>query len=41
MNQPDWRDDLVECDEVRVRRNLYDGVAEALATSGSRTGASG
>ena len=30
VNQPDWRDDLVECDEVRVRRNLYDGVAEAL-----------
>lgn len=34
VNQPDWRDDLVECDEVRVRRNLYDGVAEALADTG-------
>jgi Xaa-Pro aminopeptidase len=34
VNQPDWRDDLVECDEVRVRRNLYDGVAEALVDSG-------
>jgi Xaa-Pro dipeptidase len=38
VNQPDWRDDLVECDEVRVRRNLYDGVAEALADAGLARG---
>ena len=31
VNQPDWRSDLVECDEVRVCRYLYDGVAEAIA----------
>jgi Xaa-Pro aminopeptidase len=34
VNQPDWRQDLVDCDEVRVRRNLYDGVAEAIADQG-------
>src|SRR4051795_7808838 len=34
VNQPDWRDDLVEVDDVRVRRNLYDGVAEALRDAG-------
>jgi Xaa-Pro aminopeptidase len=34
VNQPDWRTDLVECEEVRVRRNLYDGVAEAVRDSG-------
>src|SRR3954449_1703698 len=34
VNQPDWRDDLVEADEVRVRRNLYDGVAEGLHAVG-------
>lgn len=38
VNQPDWRDDLVECDEVRVRRNLYDGVAEALRDIGLERG---
>jgi Xaa-Pro aminopeptidase len=38
VNQPDWRDDLVECDEVRVRRNLYDGVAEALTDAGLARG---
>ncbi len=34
VNQPDWREDLVECDEVRVCRYLYDGVADALADAG-------
>lgn len=34
VNQPDWRSDLVECDEVRVCRYLYDGVAQAIADSG-------
>jgi Xaa-Pro aminopeptidase len=34
VNQPDWRADLVDCDDVRVRRNLYDGVAEALREVG-------
>jgi Xaa-Pro aminopeptidase len=34
VNQPDWRDDLVESDRVWVRRDLYSGVVEALAASG-------
>ena len=34
VNQPDWRSDLVECDEVRVCRYLYDGVAKAIADVG-------
>jgi Xaa-Pro aminopeptidase len=34
VNQPDWRRDMVECDEVLVRRNLYDGVADALRERG-------
>ncbi len=34
VNPPDWRDDLVDCDEVRVRRYLYDGVAEAIRDAG-------
>jgi Xaa-Pro aminopeptidase len=34
VNQPDWRSELVDCDEVRVRRNLYDGVADALRDVG-------
>jgi Xaa-Pro aminopeptidase len=34
VNQPDWRNDLVECDQVRVCRYLYDGVAQALADAG-------
>jgi len=34
VNQPDWRDDLVQSDRVWVRRNLYDGVVEALGVSG-------
>jgi Xaa-Pro aminopeptidase len=36
VNQPDWRQDLVDCDEVRVRRNLYDGVAQAIIDAGLR-----
>ena len=38
VNQPDWRTDLVECDEVRVCRYLYDGVAEALRDAGLAEG---
>lgn len=38
VNQPDWRTELVDCDEVRVRRNLYDGVADALAEVGLSRG---
>ena len=34
VNQPDWRSDLVECDEVRACAILYDGVAQAIADSG-------
>ena len=34
VNQPDWRDDLVESDRVWVRRDLYGGVVEALASAG-------
>ena len=34
VNQPDWRQDLVDCADVRVRRMLYDGVAEVLAEFG-------
>ncbi len=34
VNQPDWRDDLVESDRVWVRRDLYGGVVEALAATG-------
>jgi Xaa-Pro aminopeptidase len=34
VNQPDWRTDLVECDDVRVCRFLYDGVGQALADAG-------
>jgi Xaa-Pro aminopeptidase len=34
VNQPDWRDDLVESDRIWVRRNLYDGVSEALRAAG-------
>jgi Xaa-Pro aminopeptidase len=34
VNQPDWRTDLVECDEVRTCRYLYDGVAQAIADAG-------
>jgi Xaa-Pro aminopeptidase len=34
VNQPDWRDDLVRCDDVRVHRFLYDGVAAALQEVG-------
>src|SRR5262249_57041686 len=34
VNQPDWRQDLVDCEDVRVRRMLYDGVADALAECG-------
>ena len=41
VNQPDWRDDLVESDRVLVRRNLYDGVAEALRATGLDEGAVG
>src|SRR3954453_23704762 len=41
VNQPDWRSDLVECDDVRVRRNLYDGVAQALRDAGLGSGGVG
>jgi Xaa-Pro aminopeptidase len=34
VNQPDWRDDLVDSDRIWVRRNLYDGVSEALRAAG-------
>jgi Xaa-Pro aminopeptidase len=34
VNQPDWRDDLVESDRVWVRRDLYGGVVEALRSAG-------
>jgi len=38
VNQPDWRDDLVDAERVWVRRDLYSGVAEALQASGLATG---
>src|SRR4051794_3360244 len=34
VNQPDYRDDLIDSDRIWVRRNLYTGVAEALQASG-------
>jgi Xaa-Pro aminopeptidase len=34
VDQPDWRTDLVECDRVIVRRDLYAGVAEAARDAG-------
>ncbi len=34
VNQPDWRDDLVACDEVRQARDLYVGAAAALRDAG-------
>jgi Xaa-Pro aminopeptidase len=34
VDQPDWRTDLVECDEVIVRRDVYSGVVETLKRSG-------
>ena len=34
VDQPDWRTDLVECDEVIVRRDVYSGVVETLKSSG-------
>src|ERR1019366_1934509 len=34
VNQPDWRDDLVQSDRVWVRRDLYSGVVEALPAAG-------
>ena len=33
VNQPDWRQDLVDCDQVRVARDLYEGVAVAIKDS--------
>ncbi len=38
VNQFDWRDDLVQADQIWVRRNLYDGVVEALETTGLKSG---
>ena len=38
VNQPDWRDDLVECDEVRVSRDLYAGAVRAVRDSGLERG---
>jgi Xaa-Pro aminopeptidase len=34
VNQPDWRDDLVESDRVWVRRDLYAGAVEAVRAAG-------
>jgi Xaa-Pro aminopeptidase len=34
VNQPDWRDDLVDSDRVWVRRDLYAGVVEAIRAAG-------
>jgi Xaa-Pro aminopeptidase len=34
VDQPDWRTDLVDCDEVMVSRDVYRGVALAMRTSG-------
>jgi Xaa-Pro aminopeptidase len=38
VNQPDYRDDLVDSDQVWVRRNLYEGVAEAIHKAGLGNG---
>jgi Xaa-Pro aminopeptidase len=38
VNQPDWRDDLVDADRVVVARDLYAGVAAALADAGLEHG---
>ena len=38
VDQPDWRTELVECDEVVVRRDVYSGVVEAARRSGLRGG---
>src|SRR5690242_6390689 len=38
VNQPDYRDDLVDADQVWARRNLYDGVVEALNATGLANG---
>ncbi len=34
VDQPDWRTDVVECDEVIVRRDVYAGVVEAARNCG-------
>ena len=34
VDQPDWRTDLVECDRVIVRRDVYAGVVEAARDAG-------
>jgi Xaa-Pro aminopeptidase len=41
VNQPDWRDDLVEADRVWVRRDLYSGAVEAIRASGLDRGTLG
>ncbi len=38
VDQPDWRTDLVECDQVIVRRDLYAGAAEAARAAGLEGG---
>lgn len=38
VNQPDWRSDLVTCDEVLVSRDLYQGVIDAVRSSGLAAG---
>ena len=38
VNQPDWRSDLVECDEILVSRDLYAGATEAIKASGLANG---
>lgn len=41
VDQPDWRTDLVEIDEVRVSRDVYAGVAAALRDAGLGRGCVG
>ncbi len=41
VNQPDWRDDLVDADRVVVKRNLYTGVADVLRNAGLAEGTIG
>jgi Xaa-Pro aminopeptidase len=38
VDQPDWRTDLVQCDRVHVRRDLYAGVVEAARDAGLAKG---
>jgi Xaa-Pro aminopeptidase len=38
VDQPDWRDDLVEADDVLFKRDFYAGVVQALERSGLAEG---